>query len=427
MKLRRWIQAALLVPMAAATAQTYMLHVDTLHVGDGSVLTPGYIYWRADSIVAVSNAPLPHLSPDSSYRVRGHAYPGFIAMSTLLGLVEIGAVRATRDYAERGRFNPNVRPIVAYNTDSKIIPTTRSNGVLVAQIRPAGGVLAGKTSVAYLHGRTWEHAMLRPEYGQYLYWPVRYRRTGWWAQPGRLQENKKWQSQVEEIYAFFHRARAYASGEVPPHRRNPRYEALRGLFQRREPVFIQADYPEDIASAIHFADSFGLRMVLVSGRGLGSVLDMVAERRIPVVLQSPHTLPLGVDDAVDSWYRMPAELHRRGIPFAIAINDVWDGAWQQRNLPFVVGTAVAYGLPYEAAVASITAAPARILGLDDRLGTLRPGKEATFIVSSGDALDIASNHVVWAVVKGRRIGLDNHHRRLYRRYRAVYGLPPGRE
>ncbi len=398
-----------------AQAQLYLLKADSLHVGNGDVVSPAYFYFSPDSIVAVSSREIPVLHPDSVIEYKeAHVYPSFIAMSTLLGMVEIGAVRATRDYDEVGTITPNVRPIVAFNTDSRILPTTVSNGILVAQLRPAGGILPGKTSVAYLKGRTWEEAAIAAEYGLYLSWPRRYYRDG--------RKNKQWKQQIDRLYSFFREAQAYVEA---PHavERNLRYEALREVFQNKAPVFIEADHAADIMAAFRFVDRFGLRMVLVGGRGVWPVLDEIRRRGIPLVLQTPHSLPLHPDDPVDAWYRMPARLAREGIPFALAINKVWDGVWQQRNLPFVAATAIGYGLDPEKALEAISAMPARILGLADRLGTLEVGKEATFIISRGSAFDIPSHRIEAAFIRGRRISVDDPHKQLYRRYSRQYGIP----
>ena len=88
-----------------------------------------------------------------------------------------------------------------------------------------------------------------------------------------------------------------------------------------------------------------------------------------------------------------------------------------RNLPFLAGTARAYGLSPEDAVSAITLDAAAILGIDDRCGSLAVGKDATLIVSNGDALDMRGNDVRWAFIQGRRIDLDDHQKRLYRQYR----------
>ena len=88
-----------------------------------------------------------------------------------------------------------------------------------------------------------------------------------------------------------------------------------------------------------------------------------------------------------------------------------------RNLPFSAGTAVAYGLDYEKAVSALTLNTAKILGVDNKIGTLEKGKEATLFISEGDALDVRSNNVTHIFIKGKNVDTDNHQRRLYKKYR----------
>lgn len=76
-----------------------------------------------------------------------HIYPGIIAPNTNLGLVEVNSTKSTIDYVELGDIHPNIRSIVAYNTDSKVINTLRSNGILLAQIVPSGGLIPGTSTV----------------------------------------------------------------------------------------------------------------------------------------------------------------------------------------------------------------------------------------------------------------------------------------
>ncbi len=89
-----------------------------------------------------------------------------------------------------------------------------------------------------------------------------------------------------------------------------------------------------------------------------------------------------------------------------------------RNLPFVAGTARAYGLSPEDALRSITLDAAAVLGIDDRCGSLAVGKDATLIVSKGDALDMRTNDIRFAFIQGRRIVLDDHQKQLYRMYKS---------
>ena len=99
-----------------------------------------------------------HISPPVGAEVIDlegkHVYPGLIAAVSGIGLTEINAVPVTNDHSERGDFNPNVRANVAYNPDSEIIPTTRSNGVLIANVAPGSGLVSGQSSIMHMDGWT---------------------------------------------------------------------------------------------------------------------------------------------------------------------------------------------------------------------------------------------------------------------------------
>ena len=133
-----------------------------------------------------------------------------------------------------------------------------------------------------------------------------------------------------------------------------------------------------------------------------------------------YALPqgMGEDDDIDLPYNLPALLEKAGVDCAISI----DGSWQVRNLPFMAGTASAYGVDPERAVAMITSVPASILGISDRAGTLEVGKDATLIVSGGDILDMKSSSVEQAFIVGKHIDLDDVQKQLYRKYMDKYGL-----
>jgi imidazolonepropionase-like amidohydrolase len=93
-----------------------------------------------------------------------------------------------------------------------------------------------------------------------------------------------------------------------------------------------------------------------------------------------------------------------------------------RNLSFQAGTTAAYGLTKEEALMSVTLNAAKILGIDKTVGSLETGKDATLFVSTGDALDMRTNNVEAAFIKGRTVDLDNDQKALYRLYKAKYGI-----
>ena len=106
------------------------------------------------------------------------------------------------------------------------------------------------------------------------------------------------------------------------------------------------------------------------------------------------------------------------VEFAISV----PGFWQVQNLAFQAGTSAAHGLNREEALASVTSQAAEILGIGYTVGTLREGMDATFIISSGDLLDMKSSVVETAYIKGRQIDLDNIQKQLNAKYRKKYGF-----
>jgi imidazolonepropionase-like amidohydrolase len=124
-------------------------------------------------------------------------------------------------------------------------------------------------------------------------------------------------------------------------------------------------------------------------------------------------MPMRDYEPYDSPYATAARLHAAGVRFAFSTG----GASTTRNLSFEAGMAVGYGLPAAAALHAMTLGAAEILGIDDRVGSIEVGKEATLIATSGDVLDFRSR-VTDAWIDGREVDLMNRHRRLYETYNA---------
>ncbi|MEZ6106627.1 MAG: amidohydrolase family protein [Pirellulaceae bacterium] len=145
---------------------------------------------------------------------------------------------------------------------------------------------------------------------------------------------------------------------------------------------------------------------------------MLKQHEVPVIVSAVHRVPRRRHDAYDASYTLPQRLQEAGIEFCISGSDRSE-TWNARNLGYHAGTAVAYGLSPEDAVRSITLAPARIYGVDDRVGSLEVGKDATLIITDGNPLETETN-VEWAFVQGRSVQLTSRHTRLYDKYLEKY-------
>ena len=406
-------------PAAKQSGSVLIMNVKA-HIGNGKVIENAVIGFDAGKLILVADATTVKLKKDSyAVVIDGygkHAYPGLIACNTNIGLAEIDMVRSTLDYNEVGEMNPNIRSIISYNTDSKIIPTVRSNGVLMAEVSPRGGMISGTSSVVQLDAWNWEDAAVAMDKNMHMNWPRMYIYQGGGPESEENQRQRM-QRELSVLEQYFNEAEAYCK-QQKPQEVNVRFEAMRGLFDGTTKLFVHAGYVKEIEAAVLFAKKHTLKMVLVGGSDAWRVASLLKENSVPVILGQTHALPPREDDDTDLPYKLPFLLHRAGVTCAISI----DGSWQERNLPFMAGTAAAFGLDKEQALAMITAVPAQILGVSSSAGTLEVDKDATLILTPGDLLDMRSSVVEAAFIQGRTIDLDDAQKQLYRKYMNKYDL-----
>lgn len=393
----------------------------TAHLGNGQVIPNAVIAFDKGILTAVGDASTAYDKNDAELvDITGkHVYPGLIAPNSTLGLQEIGAVRATLDYNEVGGINPHVRSLIAFNTDSEVIPTVRAYGVLLTQATPVGGMIAGSSSVMEMDGWNWEDAALKQEDGIHAYWPTYWSKSFGFGGPISIKKNENREAALNELEKTFREARAYAQlKNVSP--KNLRLEAMRGLFNGTSNMYIHADYAKEIVEAIQLAKSQGVKkVVIVGGADAYTIIDFLKENDVPVMLGAVYRLPERPEEDVDMPYKQPALLHNAGILVSLSYDGEW---WRTRNLAFQAGTAAAYGVNKEEALQMLTSNTARILGIDQVVGTLEKGKHATLVVSRGDLLDLRTNQVEQAFIRGRRITLDDRQKQLYRKYKEKYSL-----
>ncbi|MGB0861587.1 MAG: amidohydrolase family protein [Saprospiraceae bacterium] len=387
----------------------------TAHIGNGTVIENSAIGFDKGKITFIGKASEANQAGHKVIDAKGkHVYPGLIGGNTSLGLVEIEAVRSTRDNAEVGAFNPSIRSVIAYNTDSRVTPTVRSNGVLMVQVVPSGGWISGQSSIVELDGWNWEDASYKTDDGIWMAWPQPYARSGWWAEPGGVSANKKYQEQIRTLKDFFKDAKSYIDGE--PKVKNLKFEAMRGLFDGSKQLFIKTNYVKAIMSAVEMAEEFGVKYVIVGGQDAWQMTDYLKKHNTRIMLSKTQRLPNRDHEDVDQAFKTPVALQKAGIEYCIMFND----AWQVRNLPFQAGQAVPFGLSKEEALSSVSLNVAKILGIDKTVGSLEKGKDATLVVSNGDILDPLTNQVTHAFIQGKAIDLDNKQKKLYRKFKAKY-------
>lgn len=391
----------------------------TAHLGNGEVIENSLLMFEAGKLTFVGSANTKIARKGKKIRGQGkHVYPGFIAPSTSLGLIEINAVRATKDEDEIGEMIPHVRSLIAYNAESKVVESMRPNGILLGQITPQGGRISGTSSIVQFDAWNWEDAAVKIDDGIHLRWPTTFRQGRYWEGEERgFIPNKKYQEQVTEVETFVKNASAYGKGTATEI--NPAFAAMQGVFDGSQNLFVYADGEKEISDAITLAKRSGVKqVVLVGGYHAYKVTDFLKQHDIPVLVRHTHNLPVFDDEDYDLPYKLPKLLVDAGL--LVGLQNGEASNFQTRNLPFFAGQIVAQGLDKEKALQLITGNNAKILGIDENYGTLADGKSATLFIAEGDALDMRGNQLLHAFIDGREISLETHQTELWKRYSEKY-------
>ncbi|OKL39794.1 amidohydrolase [Pontibacter flavimaris] len=403
---------------APKQSKPVLLKGATLHIGNGQVVE--------NAAVGFDNGKITYAGPQSGANLSGyqvvdvtgqHIYPGLIQPNATLGLNEVESVKATIDWREIGDMNPNVRSVIAYNTDSDIIPTVRANGVLMTQLTPIGGTISGTSSIVQLDAWNWEDAIVKADEGLHLNWPYMLVETGNKEADERLKRMAgEREKTILELEKLFRDAAVYSAGKHD--NLNLKLAAMTGLFDGSRKLYIHANYGKEIIEGVNFAKQQGVKEIVVVGaRDAVAVADFLKTNNISVIYSGVHALPSRAEEDVDMPYKTPYLLHKAGIPFALDYDLSIHGT---RNLPFIAGTAAAYGLDKEQALAAVTLNTAKILGIDKQAGSVEVGKDATLVVSSGDLLDMRTNNVTHAFIQGRQVDLNNKQKYLYEKFENKY-------
>jgi len=389
----------------------------TAHIGDGNVIEKSFIGFENGIINLVdSEYNLDTNNYDTIINASGkHIYPGFIALNSNLGLVEVNSVKASVDDDESGDFLPNVRSIIAYNAESKGVESMRPNGVLLAQVTPNGGIIPGSSSVVQLDAWNWEDAVISYDEGIHLNWPSPYSFGRWWLGEDRgLKTNPNYVNQIRKIEEFFDKSMATMNINSSM---NLKSKAMKGIFDGEKTIYLHADDEKEIIDGITFLKKNKIsKIVLVGGTGSEGLISFLKENNIPVILTQPYRLPRETDTDPRDTYKIANKLVSNGLLVSINPNGTGQERVATRNLPFYAGSFSSFGLDKEDALSLITLNAAKILNLDHRLGSIKVGKDATLFISTGDALDIMSNNLTHAFISGRLISLETHQTKLWRRY-----------
>ena len=395
-----------------------------IHIGNGNTIQNGFVSFDNGKITDVSSGDLDLESDDYKNYIKinangSHLYPGLILPNSKVGLEDISAVRATVDHTEVGELNSNIRSLIAYNTDSKLISTFRYNGILLSQVVPDGSFITGNSSIMMMEGWNWEDAAYKIDDGMHVKWPRKTYPPSRWSGQTSFRENPNYKTSVDMINKFLIDSRSYFNLNGDENKEvNLKLEAMVDVFNGKKKIYLHVGSREQIIESVQMFQKHGINdLVLVGANDALYAIDFILENDLPVLLNNLHRVPSRNHEGVDLPYKLPYLLQKEGVLVGLTASG---SLHSQRNLPFLAGTAAGYGLDKEEALKLITSNNAKILGIDNITGTIMTGKDANILISKGDILDMKSSVIEYAFITGRMLKLDGKQQILYDRFKRKY-------
>ncbi len=416
-----FLLAAALSPVPATSrAQTIAITGGKVYPVSGPAIENGTVLIRDGRIVAVgANVPV----PADARRVDATGKwvtPGLINSSTHLGLVDIGAVPETRDYAARGRDGVAAafRAVDGLNPRSVYVAPAREDGVTSVVVAPAGGMVSGQAAfVDLLQANSATDMTVRAP----LAMVAQLENAGSAGAGARGELLLRMRELLEDARVFGQNRRAYDAGSsrsLVASRSD--LEALQPVLDGKLPLLVSVNRASDIQAAIRLARDYGVKLMISGGAEAWEVAGELAEARVPVLTGALTNIPTSFA-SLGSRQDNAALLRRAGVTVLITGDGGADPtAFNVRNLRYAAGNAVAYGMSWDEALRAITLAPAEAFGLGDRYGALQAGGVANVVVWTGDPFEFTTSaeHVF---VRGREIAEETRQEELEERYRK---LPP---
>ena len=384
-----------------------------------------------DAAVAIGNGLILDVGrdvavPQGARVIDGHGltvYPGLFDADSSVGMTQSAAE------TQLGQFVPHLNASTSFLADGETIPRIRAAGVTHVLARPMRGMLPGQAEIMNLDGWNGEEMLARSRTALILSFPtvgaLQYTEDERFQVTPFSVTGPQYDRRLRQLKDFFATARAYRADRVqragqPGFLIDDQLEAMVPVLEGREPVIVETANRVDIRNAVRFAREEGLNYVIGAASGAWRVADFLKQNAVRVLVGWPQALPEGEDDPIDSVYRTAAILHAKGVP--VAISTLANRLAHPEVLRFAVGNSVAYGLPHDVALRSVTLTPAEFLGVADRLGSIDRGKIANLVVATGDIFE-ARTQIRYVFINGELASLDTVDRREYDKYLRRPALP----
>jgi imidazolonepropionase-like amidohydrolase len=394
-----------------------------IHAGDGKAIEDGTLVVRGGTVAALGPAAGVTV-PAGARRVDGRSLwltPGLIDAESSAGLADVYMEKSSLETGLDDKYDAiraAFQVIDGFNPRAAAIPTTRLEGVTSVVIVPSGGLVSGRGAAVRLWGTRVPDMTVRAPVGVYVHMGEQGRAAGYGARGGQLLRLRELLDDVRQYArrrAEFERnqMRKVAASRLD-------LEALLPVIEGRLPLVVEVNRAADIQAILRLGKEEKIDLVLTGVEEGWLVAADLAAARVPVILSPLVDLPHAFE-ALSARLDNAALLARAGVKLALSPRSRSDHF--SRTLRLEAGNAVASGLPWEAALAAVTRAPAEIFGLGREVGTLAPGAPADFVLWTGDPFEpLTRPRAVY--IGGQEIPRVSRQTRLRDRYRDLKGLRP---
>ncbi|MDT8408078.1 MAG: amidohydrolase family protein [Wenzhouxiangellaceae bacterium] len=385
-------------------AQDIAVRAGVLYTGAGQAIENGVVVIADGLVTAVGPASEVSIPEGMQVIDAAVATPGLIDARSTLGLS--GAMNQPNDQDQLERsaaIQPELRAIDAYNPRERLIEWVREHGVTTVHAgHGPGEIISGQTLIAKTSGDTVEQAVFEPAYAVSA--TLGEGATGHSrSSPGNRSKA------VAMLREQLIKAQAYRTGletaagddEKSAPDRDLGLETLVAVLDGKMPMVIEVNRHNDIMTALRLADEFGFGLILAGASDAHLLIEPIKAAGVPVILHPTMIRGWGNAETSHFSFTTAARLLEAGIP--VALQSGYEGyVPKTRVVLFEAAMLLGYGVSFEQALDLVTAAPAKILGIDDRVGSLEVGKHGDVALFDGDPFEFTS-HVIGTVIEGRRV------------------------
>lgn len=407
-----------LFPVYANDGQRIFIKNTTVVPVEGQTINNADILIEDGKIMKIG----PNLKPPSSAHIIDasgkYVYPGMVALMTAIGVT--GYPGAGSDLDETGVSTPHMDPYDAINPEDPCIKVTRLGGVTtVMTVSGTRSPINGKSVVMNLEGRLASDLVIKRYAAQIFNMGAK--REGKYPStlPGvvSLIEEKlnKARVYIQKKEKQSQNKDSEKEDEESSFSRDLEMEALVPVIKGEVPALFITYDEVSIRNALKIIDEYNLKGIIRAGKGILKHVKALKERNIPVIWSGTTNIP-GRWEPFDLNYHTAAVLAEEGILFAFDPGGWGPESRNVRNLPVPASLSVAYGLNEKEALEALTINPAKILGIDDQLGSIKQGKTANLVVWSGSPIQMSSK-VCHVIINGKVIPMESVQTKLRDQYK----------